>query len=280
MFFYLAIRMGYIVTDRRIISIVEVIVVMILLDLLLVVWNLSGLGQIQIALLYWNYFSHLLFFIVPIIVIIGASRNMKKYGLALSYWRYNIKWGLFLVLIVIVPIMLTVVLGFTLVEGDIDQPNYILSTLIFQFLFAGFGEEVLFRGYYQSRLNEGFSRKFRVFNLEFGWGVFITAILFGMVHVFFWPRLFLGGFQINIMSGIYTGMIGLVLGFVREKSGSILAPSLMHGLWDCTVVFVVQASIFTIISIAAWSVCTIIVLTVFAKTKLIESEQSSDDIQQ
>lgn len=44
------------------------------------------------------------------------------------------------------------------VAAIVASINYGLnvSTVIFQFFFAGFGEEIMFRGYMQSRLNEGF----------------------------------------------------------------------------------------------------------------------------
>jgi membrane protease YdiL (CAAX protease family) len=268
-------RKGPCVVDKRISSLVEVIIVMITLDLLVAAWIFSGLSQLEDAL-YWSYFGHVLYVAVPVLILVLTSRNLKTYGLTLSNWRYNMKWGVLLILVVIIPIMITVAMGLTSPEQNLSQSDYVVSTLIFQFLFAGFGEEILFRGYYQSRLNEGFGRNFRVLNLEFGWGVFITAFLFGMVHVFFWPRFFFGGFQINVMSGIYTGMIGLTIGFVREKSGSILAPSLMHGIWDCTVVFLVQADIFTVVSIVGWVACTIIVFIVFARTQLVGQEKGSE----
>jgi hypothetical protein len=40
--------------------------------------------------------------------------------------------------------------------------------LVFQFFFAGFGEEILFRGYMQSRLNEDFGRPWRLRGVSFG----------------------------------------------------------------------------------------------------------------
>jgi membrane protease YdiL (CAAX protease family) len=44
-------------------------------------------------------------------------------------------------------------------------------------LFVGFGEEILFRGYIQSQLNEAFGRPYRFFETPFGWGGLITAPL-------------------------------------------------------------------------------------------------------
>lgn len=41
-------------------------------------------------------------------------------------------------------------------------------------VFVGFGEEILYRGYMQSRLNEVFGRPYRFFDVPFGWGALIT----------------------------------------------------------------------------------------------------------
>jgi membrane protease YdiL (CAAX protease family) len=50
-------------------------------------------------------------------------------------------------------------------------------------IFVGFGEEILFRGYIQSRLNEAFGRPYRFFSVPYGWGLIIASILFGITHV-------------------------------------------------------------------------------------------------
>lgn len=90
-------------------------------------------------------------------------------------------------------------------------------------LFAvGFGEEIFFRGYIQSRLNEGFGRPFCTWNTHWGWGLIMTALLFGLIHVFnpigtpWWS--------------VWTFFAGLFFGFLREKTGSILAPATVHGV--------------------------------------------------
>lgn len=97
-------------------------------------------------------------------------------------------------------------------------------------LFIGFGEEILYRGYMQSRLNEVFGRPFRYLGVSFGWGVLITNLLFGLMHVGI-QRWILGmPVDVTLAWGFWTVFGGLVLSLVREKTGSILAPALLHGL--------------------------------------------------
>jgi membrane protease YdiL (CAAX protease family) len=105
-----------------------------------------------------------------------------------------------------------------------------LSAFVFYILFLGLGEELLFRGYIQSRLNAAWGKPFRFFGVRWGWGVVITSALFGLMHV-----LNVGGlpgtrWQLEWWWGLWTFFGGLVLGFVREKTGSIVAPTLLHGL--------------------------------------------------
>jgi len=96
--------------------------------------------------------------------------------------------------------------------------------------FVGFGEEILYRGYMQSRLNEVFGKPYKFFDVPFGWGALITALLFGFTHVGI-LRWMLGlSSEVTLAWGFWTVFSGLVFGFVREKSGSILAPALLHGL--------------------------------------------------
>lgn len=97
-------------------------------------------------------------------------------------------------------------------------------------LFVGFGEEIIYRGYMQSRLNEVFAKPYRFLGVSFGWGAIISAILFGCTHVGI-LRWILGiSTEVTLAWGFWTIFSGLVFGFVREKSQGILAPALLHGL--------------------------------------------------
>ena len=45
----------------------------------------------------------------------------------------------------------------------------ILSTIVWQFVFSGFGEEFVYRGYFQSRLNQAFGRPLRLLGNSRDW---------------------------------------------------------------------------------------------------------------
>jgi membrane protease YdiL (CAAX protease family) len=105
-----------------------------------------------------------------------------------------------------------------------------LLGFLFYLIFLGPGEEFLFRGYIQSRLNRAFGRPFRFFGVASGLGVVITAFLFGLMHILNPFNPFLGKFDVYIWWGVWTFFGGLTLGYVREKSGSILPSAILHGL--------------------------------------------------
>lgn len=96
--------------------------------------------------------------------------------------------------------------------------------------FLGPGEEILFRGYIQSRLNEVWGRPFRFFGVHWGWGLIITSLLFGCMHFINIGSLIIGDWQLQWWWGFWTFFAGWVHGFLREKTGSVVAPAILHGL--------------------------------------------------
>lgn len=101
---------------------------------------------------------------------------------------------------------------------------------IFYLFFLGPGEEILFRGYIQSRLNEVWGRPFRFFGVPWGWGLIVTSIIFGCMHVINIGSLIAGGWQLQWWWGFWTFFAGWLHGFLREKTGSVVAPAILHGL--------------------------------------------------
>lgn len=100
---------------------------------------------------------------------------------------------------------------------------------VYYFFFVGFGEEMLFRGYMQSRLNAAFDRPYRFFGAKWGWGLIITSLLFGFAHVFVHFNPFLKEFNLMWWLAFWNIFTGLVFGYLREKTGSILVPAILHG---------------------------------------------------
>lgn len=105
-----------------------------------------------------------------------------------------------------------------------------IVTFLFYALFVGFGEEILFRGYMQSRLNQVFGKPYHFYGAAFGWGAIITAVLFGVMHVGVFRWILGMTTEVTIAWGFWTIFAGLVFSYVRERSGGILAPALLHGL--------------------------------------------------
>jgi membrane protease YdiL (CAAX protease family) len=102
----------------------------------------------------------------------------------------------------------------------------VIVAIIYFYLFVALSEETLFRGYIQSRLNSVFGRPKRFLGVNWGWGLIISSVFFGLWHLGWksgmleWPHV------------LWTMFAGLIFGFVREKSESVIAPALLHGIMN------------------------------------------------
>lgn len=108
----------------------------------------------------------------------------------------------------------------------------IVSTVVWQFVFSGFGEEFVWRGYLQSRLNQAFGRSYRLWGVQFGPGLIAASLLFGLTHAFNTYDPAAGKFELAWGWALFTTFSGLFFGFIREKTNSLLASSIAHGLPD------------------------------------------------
>jgi len=172
-----------------------------------------------------------------VIILILFKRNFKSYGFQFKNAKLDIIWALIFVFLIILPSILTLLFGFATFDIARYQPQYFISTIIFQLIFTGVCEEIYFRGYIQSRLNKDFNHPYISKNLKFGPGVTIAALLFGLAHVFNPFYLIIGNFEYNIFSGIFAAQVGMLLGLIREKTDSLLIPILIHGLYNGFVSF-------------------------------------------
>ena len=159
--------------------------------------------------------------VLYVILSLLQKNNQKYYGSKTSNTRTN-----FLILggLLALPLVLSLYR-----QADTFT---IGSTVVWQFIFSGFGEEIMYRGYYQSRINEEFGRPFSFMGVDFGYGVLISSLLFAFVHILNPFNPLEGVYELAWWWGLFTFFGGLTLGLVREKTGSIIPCGIAHGLPD------------------------------------------------
>jgi uncharacterized protein len=109
-------------------------------------------------------------------------------------------------------------------------PGQAIASFLFYLPFVGFGEEILYRGYIQSRLNQAFGTPWRFLGADWGWGIVLTSLLFGLLHIMNGLDYHTGQFIPQWWWGLWTFFGGFVFSYLRQKTGSIIAPGLVHGL--------------------------------------------------
>jgi len=112
-----------------------------------------------------------------------------------------------------------------------DSLNFkLVSTVLWELAFSGIAEEVLFRGYVQSRVNEEYGRMWRFMGVGFGPGLLVSSALYGLAGAMSGFRPWRDMYVLSLPVGVHGLALGLFLGFLREASGDIYAGSLANGL--------------------------------------------------
>lgn len=150
--------------------------------------------------------------VILLIMVAWMLRDLAATGKGYSIW-----------------ILLFLVAGLLLMSPEASI-GIVVVKLVYTFIFVAFGEEILFRGYIQSRVNEAFGRPYIFFGVNWGWGLIIGSLLFGIWHILNPFNPFIGQFDLMWQWGLWTFFLGLILGFIRERTGSVLGPAILHGV--------------------------------------------------
>jgi membrane protease YdiL (CAAX protease family) len=108
----------------------------------------------------------------------------------------------------------------------------VTSTVLWQLIVSGFGEEIRYRGYYQSRVNQEFGKPYQIMGIRFGPGLVVSSILFGLVHAFNTFNPLLGQYELAWPWALFTLAGGFFFGLLREKTDDVLACTIAHGGLD------------------------------------------------
>jgi len=108
----------------------------------------------------------------------------------------------------------------------------VTSMVLWQLIVSGFGEEIRYRGYYQSRVNQEFGKPFQIMGIRFGPGLIVSSILFGLVHAFNTFNPLIGQYDLAWPWALFTLMGGFFFGLLREKTDDVVACTIAHGGLD------------------------------------------------
>ena len=97
-------------------------------------------------------------------------------------------------------------------------PKDLLLTILFQIFYVALPEEFFYRGYFQTRLNELYPRKWTIWGVQIGMGAVIANLFFAFGHSivqFKWWH-------------FATFFPGMLFAWAREKNNGILPGALFH----------------------------------------------------
>ncbi len=213
--------------SRRAVSLGMLLLVMAAVLASLKWFDTTSWARWQAEQLRWNYASHVLMIAVAAVALFSLKRSRADYGLTSQHPARELKLGLLCAIpLAILPLALEASLGKLTLESRVAE--FWPSTLVFQVLFVGFGEELFFRGFLQSEGNHILGRPLQIGAVRFGASLFLTALLFGIGHWLGPYNPLLNRVAVNWSALLFTTLSGLVLGFARELTGSLLTAALIH----------------------------------------------------
>ena len=159
----------------------------------------------------------------PIFALLFSDRDFPAAGLVWPHWsRAGV--DLLLVIGLVLPVFH---LGFwALMKFGLGRtfaphwPSGLSRLVLYQVLAVALPEEVFFRGWLQGRLDQLLPARLEFAGAGITPGLFIAAVLFALAHYLVHPR------PVQLL----VFFPGLLFGYLRARSGSVLVPILAHAL--------------------------------------------------
>ncbi|APU13279.1 MULTISPECIES: CPBP family intramembrane glutamic endopeptidase [Actinoalloteichus] len=123
----------------------------------------------------------------------------------------------------LLPAGLMVLGGFT-EPGSVPSPS--VERVLFDATVPNLTEELIWRGAMLAVLDRVLGTPWRLFGAQVGWGLVLTSLGFGLGHgVLFDPA---EGLSVDIAAVLATGIAGVIMAWVRARTGSIWPAFLAH----------------------------------------------------
>ena len=222
----------------------------------------------------YGWYSKALMILTGTFVIL-LHGNPQEYGLTFRNLKFSLKWCVYVILIFLSTSLAALFVSIFFGFFRAVSLCVLLVDLVWFLLFVGFAEELFFRGYVQSRLNEVFGKKYgKILWVNFEWseGTLITGVFFfGLPHILVGVNPFTGRVTITpttVAMAAFACFMGVVFGVLVEKTGSILLPTVLHGLIDFTVFSLGRLTSITVSNAATGAAMFVFFLLVFERLLL------------
>lgn len=169
-----------------------------------------------------SYFVAYILIGAPILVLWVRKRRLDFFSFGLKGFFKSV-WVFVVASIIVFPPFLVLAHFWQTLVWDVHPyrvagfPGF-TSAMVVQILVVALPEEFYFRGYFQSAMDKIFPKARRVLGANLGWGWFLTALIFAFAHSFITYKWW--HFSIFFPA--------LVFGYLRERTGNIIAPTLFH----------------------------------------------------
>lgn len=165
----------------------------------------------------WNWQGKLLALAATLIIALLPAFGWRRSGLTLRQDRKGVRSA----------VIVTILVGAVFVYFALKMPNEPLDreTLAFQLTMPGLEEEPFYRGILLLALNEAFRARARILGIQLGWGGILSCALFGLAHAFSYSH---GAFSFDPSTMALTGGPALIAVWLRERTGSVVLPILLH----------------------------------------------------
>lgn len=175
----------------------------------------------------WNWTGKLFALVITLAVASSPAFGWARSGLTLKQKPGSLPSALILSALLIAL--------FTYFALSSDDGGAATETFAFQMTMPGLEEEPFYRGILLLAFNEALRGRFRALGIEWGWGAFLSSALFGLGHAFGYSD---GAFSFDLMTFALTGFPALLLVWLRERTGSLLLPMLLHNFGNSIGLFI------------------------------------------
>ncbi len=197
---------------------IDGILAMAMYILLLFVYYFMGLLFIQ-RQIYLGVPINLLLIAICVMLVLMRKQKLSSIGFTLKNIGKSLLTGIFLGIIFS---FFMNVLPNILAGGKVITVNRALYNIFYYFIIIALSEEVLFRGYIQTRI-------YGLIKCDI-LAVIMTGILFYAMHLPF--QMSVNGIKINLINMIIMIVLHFVMNFLYRKYNSLAAPTVFHGLLD------------------------------------------------